>query len=174
MILPFVEIKYSPDKLKRAKENSGRGIFATSHFESNQVILKFNNSKLVEKNQLLEYSKNLNMIEIINDYLQISEKLYLDLSGDITRFIQHSCNPNTTVKIVSRTPFLISNRSIKPNEELTFDFCTTSDEDIESWQMDCHCGSWNCRKKISGFNTLSEKEKEKVLNQSIIPKYIKK
>lgn len=168
MITPFIEVRKSDNKTTRAVDNANRGVFTTAHFDTNQVILKFTEARIRSKEEVEK-----DHAIYANDYLQINKDLYLDLAGDITRFIQHSCNPNTSVKIISRSAFLISTRAIKPNEELTFDFSITSDETPETWQVDCKCGSWNCRKTISGFNTLSDKEQEWFLKQGIVPKYVK-
>lgn len=153
------EIKNLPDKTQ--------GVFSLVHWDSNQVILKCT-GKLTNKSDLSDIKP-----EKIDSLLQVSPDAYLDLSGDLSFFVRHSCNPNTTVKIIAKNAFLISTRAIKPNEELTFDYSTTSTDSIDEWKIDCKCGSWNCRKQISGFNTLPAQTKEQYLKQNIIPNYIK-
>jgi hypothetical protein len=148
--------------------DKSKGLVSLVHWDTNQVILKFN-GKLLDKKATEEVKS-----EKIADLLQVGQKYYLDLSGDISFFIRHSCNPNTTVKVIANNAFLISTRQIKPNEELTFDYSITSTDNPEDWNLDCTCGSWNCRKSISGFNTLPLKIKETYLNQDIVPTYIKK
>lgn len=168
MIGYSVEIRKSDNKTLRNPLNSDKGIFSKIHFDANQIILKFKDNKIINLAQLNELEP-----VISNDYLQIGKDIYLDLTGDVTSFIQHSCNANTSIKIIGKKVFLVSTRVIRPNEELTFDFSITSNETRDTWQVNCQCKSWNCRKVISGFNTLSDMEKEQFLKQGIVPKYIR-
>lgn len=63
-------------------------------------------------------------------------------------------------------------RDIKKDEECTFDYSTTMDED--DWEMDCSCGSKNCRHQIRDFKYLPKKLQEKYIEMGIIPDYIVK
>jgi uncharacterized protein len=148
----------------RPTKTKGQGLYALHHFEANQVILKFA-GKVLTKAEVYALPNT-------DSYLQISPDLYLDLTGDLSHFVNHSCNPNTYVKIISRTAALISTRAIKPNEELSFDYSMTSTETPEDWQMKCGCGSWNCRKNISGFSSLSDKEQEQLIKANVVPMYV--
>ncbi|MBK8815307.1 MAG: SET domain-containing protein-lysine N-methyltransferase [Methylococcaceae bacterium] len=60
-------------------------------------------------------------------------------------FFNHSCDPNTGFK---SEICLVAMRDIYVGEELTFDYamCTTGN----FGNMDCHCGSVNCRGYIKG------------------------
>ena len=59
-------------------------------------------------------------------------------------FSNHSCAPNIGVQ--GQIVF-VALREIKAGEELTHDWATTDDDDYE---MECKCGSINCRKIITG------------------------
>lgn len=154
--------------LVKKSDKGNQGLFTTTHFDANQVILTFKSNTILNT----EAAKKLTPTQL-NSLLQIGKDVYLDLSKDTSYFINHSCNPNSLVKIVSKSAFLISTRAIKPNEELTFDYSLTSTDTPDEWQMKCKCGEWNCRKIISGFNYLSDKDKDKFIKQGIVPKYIK-
>lgn len=56
----------------------------------------------------------------------------------------HSCNPNTAYIGLN----VVATRSIRKGEELTLDYSTFLDENMQSFA--CQCGSSNCRKIISG------------------------
>jgi len=148
--------------------NKGQGLYSLVHFAANQVLLTFK-GKIFDKKTTYELPDTVSEL-----FLQIGSNMYLNLNKDISFFINHSCNPNTQVKIISQTVFLISTRPIAPNEELCFDYSITSTENLEEWSMACKCEQWNCRKSISGFPNLSDKDKEKYLKLNIVPNYIKK
>jgi D-alanine-D-alanine ligase len=61
----------------------------------------------------------------------------------------HSCNPNTTFTGLD----LIALRHIKSGEELTVDYATFCNEDMEPF--DCRCGAKNCRGRIEGIQNIS-------------------
>lgn len=152
----------------RTTKAKGKGLYSLIHFAENQVILPFK-GKLLDKKVVYELPDAKSEV-----FLQIGPNAYLDLSGDISLFINHSCNPNTRVKIMSQSAFLISTRAILPNEELCFDYSLTSTENIDDWVMTCKCHEWNCRKVVSGYPHLSDKEKDKHSKLDIVPNYVKK
>lgn len=76
--------------------------------------------------------------------------------GNVTRFINHSCDPNLVVRCVwincldanFHRVCLFSKRDIEPFEELTFDYkYAVSDKDRGSFdgEIVCKCKSKNCR-----------------------------
>uniref|UniRef100_W8BZJ9 Histone-lysine N-methyltransferase n=1 Tax=Ceratitis capitata TaxID=7213 RepID=W8BZJ9_CERCA len=94
------------------------------------------------------------------DYNTSGESVYtIDaaLYGNVSHFINHSCNPNLAV-----FPFWINNldinmprlaffslRPIKAGEELTFDYVRTDYENLSAAEkVSCRCGAENCRKVL--------------------------
>lgn len=144
----------------------GHGLFTLKGFEKDDPILKFNGKTLSTKD-MLEKDENFLL-------LQIGPDRYLDLNNDESLFINHSCNPNAGIKIISNFAFLVAIRKILPKEELTFDYATTSTETPEQWQMNCQCGSFGCRKVVSGMQTIPKDIQEKYLKLGIIPDYVQK
>jgi SET domain-containing protein len=60
------------------------------------------------------------------------------VGGSGAQFINHSCDPNLTMRKIRGRIFLYSLRKIRPGEELTADYgfrCA----------FPCHCGSRHCR-----------------------------
>lgn len=55
-------------------------------------------------------------------------------------FVNHSCDPNLDRNHVAL-------RDVEPGEELTVDYSQFSDE---NWEMECNCGSKNCRGIVKG------------------------
>ena len=58
------------------------------------------------------------------------------VSGNIARFINHSCTPNCWIEIDTRTKtiWIRASRRIAPGEELTYDYATVGDHTIP-----CRC-----------------------------------
>jgi len=91
-------------------------------------------------------------------------------SGGLDDFFNHPCNPNSGLKIQNGKAILVAIKNIKSGEEITWDYSTTMNED--DWEMDCVCGSKNCRGRIRDFKYLPENVQQKYINLRIVPKYI--
>lgn len=108
-----------------------------------------------------------------NSILQIGTNYYMLKTGHLVPdHINHSCSPNCYFYIVGNRAILYSLFMIPANYELTFDYSTTSTEDKNSWQMTCNCGSFKCRKVISGYQYLDPNLQEEYKKQNILPLYI--
>ena len=57
-----------------------------------------------------------------------------NVGGNIARFINHSCTPNCWFEIVDKTIWIRASRDIKRGEELTYDYSTDGDGNIQ-----CRC-----------------------------------
>jgi SET domain-containing protein len=80
-----------------------------------------------------------------DDYcLLINDDLFFDMV-DQTRWINHSCDPNSEIeadvedngRVWAR---LVAVRDIAPGEELTYDYAFAS-----QYAIPCHCGARDCR-----------------------------
>ena len=93
-------------------------------------------------------------------------------SGGLNDFLNHLCNPNSGLKIEGKRVTLIAIKNIKKGKEIKWDYSTTMDED--DWELDCKCGSKNCRKRIKDFKYLPKKLRQKYIKLRIVPEYILK
>ena len=80
----------------------------------------------------------------------IDAKTVIDagVGGNISRFINHSCDPNCEVVLDDGRPFVESIRVITPGEELAYDYnLTRSDDDSPEVAkvFACRCGTDRCR-----------------------------
>ncbi|XP_062113854.1 histone-lysine N-methyltransferase, H3 lysine-9 specific SUVH1-like [Humulus lupulus] len=74
-------------------------------------------------------------------------------SGNVARFMNHSCSPNVIWQPVSREnrsePDLhvafYANRHIAPMTELTYDYGVVPDDEIDQRKRKCLCGSLKCK-----------------------------
>ncbi|HMF56181.1 MAG TPA: SET domain-containing protein-lysine N-methyltransferase [Pyrinomonadaceae bacterium] len=134
-ISPKAEVKKSPIQ--------GRGLFAIKPIEKGEVVC-VKGGYIFDRRTLLEVQKTLGAAEI-----QIGEDLFIGPLRENERegsmmFSNHSCEPNIGVR--GQIVF-VAMRDIEAGEELTHDWATTDDDDYE---MECRCGSTNCRKLITG------------------------
>jgi len=149
--------------VKKKTKNNGIGIFANKSFKKGEVLIEFKGKTM----------KRIEIPALIlpedDRYIQIGVDKYLGPSGEFDDFINHSCNPNSGIKLGSKA-ILIAIREIKSGEEITWDYSTTMDED--DWEMDCHCGTSICRKRIRDFKYLPKEVQNKYISLAVVPQYI--
>lgn len=78
--------------------------------------------------------------------VEVSDKRAIDAthSTDPLRYTNHSCQPNTVLRIRGGRVELYAMRAIAPGEELTADYGETHHEG----RLTCQCGAPNCRGKL--------------------------
>jgi SET domain-containing protein len=146
--------------------NKGQGVFSLVNVPTNHIIFKFIGTP-IKKEDIKDFSG-----KIASCYLQIGTDLYLNVEGDASYFVNHSCNPNTAVRIHTNQAFLISIRPIVIGEEIVFDYSTTSTEDVSTWSMGCNCSRFECRKVITGFYSLTAAQQKVYIDKEMVPKYV--
>jgi len=116
--------------VKRSKIH-GEGVFANRNFKKGERIIKWDTSHKLTKQEV--------------DSLTKKEKRYVTyFKGKYTlmfgpgRYVNHSCEANTTVKNFSD----VAKRKIKKGEEITSDY---SEARIPGKTMVCKCKSKKCR-----------------------------
>lgn len=106
-------------------------------------------------------------------YLQVGPNTFIAPSGNrVPEYLNHSCDPNCRMHVVGNRAFLYSLYVIPANAELTFDYSTTATDTHDSWKMECKCGSYKCRKLISGFQYLDPSLQEEYKKKNMFPLYI--
>jgi len=153
--------------LRLDRSRGGLGVFTPIIIPSKTPILEFKGDIIT--------SSDIKRRQLSGDeYLQIGDDIFLGLSGEIDEYIRHSCNPNCSIHAVGRRAFLYSMYVIPSNNELTFDYSTSSTDTPSTWQMQCHCGCFNCRQTISGFHHLDKDIQEEYKRRDIVPSFLKK
>jgi hypothetical protein len=146
--------------LSLVKTKNGEGVFTNIQIPANSIILEFGGE--------LHDPKKAAGPEV----LQVGPNYYLSPSGNIGDNIRHSCNPNCYLHVIGKRAFLYSTYVVEPNTEITFDYSTNSSDTLDTWQMQCNCGAFNCRKVISGLDYLSEQQKEEYKKKGLIPLFM--
>jgi len=137
---------------------AGYGIYANQNIVVNDLI--FNGE---EKSQRITTRRNIDEKwdvkekEIFRRYAYpVSKNVFLLWDDDPSGWApqNHSCEPNTAYKGLN----VIALRNIKKGEELTLDYASFLDENMEPFQ--CQCGSPKCRGLITGTpnNSVTERE----------------
>lgn len=164
-----INMKQQKSKMLEIKKvkNKGQGIFTKKSFAKGELVHVLTGDRLTSKQMDVRVEQGL---ETCDDPFQISRRMYLDLD-ELSRCFNHSCDPNCGVRQENK---LFALRDIAPGEELTFDYSTTVPRYKSWWKMKCRCGSTNCRKVISSYNTIPKAQLEKYLRLKVLPLWIRK
>jgi len=127
----------------------GWGLYAEENIAINDLIIEYVGEKVRQKvadMREIKYDKqgvgSSYLFRMMDDEIVDATK-----KGGIARFINHSCNPNCTAKIikVEGTPRIViyALKDIAKNDELTYDYF---EREIGSTdRIPCLCGSANCK-----------------------------
>jgi hypothetical protein len=133
----------SPKAEVAASPIHGRGLFAVEPFAAGETVC-VKGGYVFDRETLRSMPDWYAAAEI-----QIAEDLFIgplrvdEREGSMI-YSNHSCDPNIGVR--GQVVF-VALRDIAAGEELTHDWATTDDDDYE---LECRCGSANCRKIITG------------------------
>ena len=127
-------------KIKKSNIDK-RGLYAATNIKKNTKIIEYKGKiitvKETEINPKFDNNKAIYLFNLNKKY---------DLDGDFkyntARLINHSCEPNCEVDGVGLKLWIYAIKDIKKNEELTYDYGFSFDEDYKDFP--CRCGSKNC------------------------------
>src|SRR5260370_42448108 len=124
----------------RESQIHGTGCFAAIAFHPNEQIAEY----VGERISLAEAERRRRALgeQCICD---IDEEWAIDGSrgGNATRYVNHSCQPNSYVVISEGHIFLRAHREITPGEEITTDYL----DELHSEQVNCRCHATCCDEK---------------------------
>ncbi|EKE24967.1 MAG: hypothetical protein ACD_5C00342G0005 [uncultured bacterium] len=122
--------------VKKSKIN-GKGLFAMRNFKKGELVLKWN-PKILTKSDLKTVYKD------EEKYVwHAGRNLYVFMQPP-ERFVNHSCDPNLTV----RKNCEYAKRDINKSEELTSNYRRTPSDSAAKY-FDCSCGSKNCKGRVN-------------------------
>lgn len=142
----------------------GKAVFADRDYKKDSVIVKFE-GPVTEKEGLPK-----NLKGSMDRYVQIGTNAFMGPSDTVDDYINHSCDPNAGLRFSSVGIILVAIKPIKKGEEITWDYSTTLYKN--SWKMECHCHSPNCRKIIREFKFLPKQTQIKYIKLNVVPPYI--
>lgn len=114
--------------LKKSRSDiHGLGIFTTKLIKNNEVFYK------VPLTNISKYPKR--------GWAKIGKSKWVG-DGLVLNLVNHSCKPNTVLKLAGGKPILKALRNIKAGEEITCDYSAT---ELGGKKVKCQCGSISCR-----------------------------
>ena len=101
--------------------------------------------------------------------MKLASGWYIDAreKGNLSRFINHSCEPNCHLSPVNVSGYMrvaiVANRDISPGEFLSYDYhFDTQDGD----KFVCRCGAKKCRGTMKGGQLVGDDDNDKKLNKN--------
>lgn len=126
------------------------GIFAAKAFRSGDVIVVDDDGDYYDN--VCSHKDIVRLGCGFDRTLQVGIDEFKLPNGNIDDFTNHSCEPNTGIRLTRQGTIILTIQDVEPHEELTYDYSTYINNPFE--QMDCHCGATNCRQVIGSFNSL--------------------
>jgi D-alanine-D-alanine ligase len=146
---------------RRPRDAGGYGIYAVSDIEKGEILFQGEgrSQRLVTRSHVFRNWTQKEQKVFRRYAYPVSDQVFLLWDDDPAEWApqNHSCDPNTAFVGLD----LVSLRSIRSGEELTIDYVTIGNEDMEPFI--CRCLSPNCRGRVEGTtaNSLTRWEKNK-------------
>ncbi|KAL9106726.1 MAG: hypothetical protein Q9227_008295 [Pyrenula ochraceoflavens] len=150
-LLKFNQLKKRKKPVKFARSAIHNwGLYALEKIDANDMIIEYVGEKLRQEVADMREA-NYDRQGVGSSYLfRIDENTVVDATkrGGIARFINHSCTPNCTAKIIkvdgSKRIVIYALRGIDRDEELTYDYKFEREWDSDD-RIPCLCGSTGCK-----------------------------
>ena len=141
--VPRIDADYTCFKIKLAKSKIHRwGLYAGEAIPAGRKVIEYRGERISRR----ETKRRADASEMI--YLFTLDS-YWTLDGSVggsgAEYINHSCDPNLVTRIIKGHIIYMSDRDIKPGEELTVDY--RFDKKVE--RVECKCGTPKCRGTIN-------------------------
>ena len=120
----------------------GRGAFATRRIPKGTRIIEYTGERISQAEADRRYDDD--AMERHHTFLfLVEDDVIVDAArgGNASRFINHSCDPNCTVHLTTRTIWIVAGRDITAGEELTYNYGYELDEQDAH---PCTCGAKQC------------------------------
>jgi uncharacterized protein len=135
----------SAEALVEVRDSSihGKGTFASALLESNTRILEYT-GELIDRKTAVERD-NPDAPDYSCYILQVDDDVFIDarLVEHPAKYINHSCEPNCILSCDETRAFILTLRTIRPGEELTYDYEYDASENVP-----CRCQARGCRGRI--------------------------
>ncbi|MFT3822983.1 MAG: SET domain-containing protein [Chitinophagaceae bacterium] len=120
---------------------AGKGAFAAGTIPPRKKIGDLGGVIISERagRQLAKTMKSIALVEFGN-----GKSLNASENSNELRYVNHSCDPNTYMRVTHNRVEFYALRNIRKNEELTCDYGETHHEG----KLPCRCGAANCKGKI--------------------------
>lgn len=131
----------------------GRGAFATEWIPTGTRLIEYTGERITEEEADARYddedeSRPHHTFLFSLDNGEVVDATY---GGNVSRWINHSCDPNCEAVIEDDRIFIESVRDIASSEELSYDYAFVLEErhtPALKARHPCYCGASNCRGTI--------------------------
>jgi SET domain-containing protein len=132
----------APGLAVRPSPIDGKGCFATVRFRKGRKIAEYAGER-ISRREVARRARGRRKLRIcaINSYWSLDGSR----GGNGTHYINHSCQPNSYMRITHGHILFMALRDIAPGEEITLDYVIT----LHSNDKRCHCKATNCRGTIN-------------------------
>jgi uncharacterized protein len=118
------------------------GVFATEFIPAGRKVIEYTGEKISRRETKRRADeREFTYLFTLDTYWTIDGAV----GGSGAEYINHSCQPNLTSRIVKGHILYMSRCDIKPGEELTIDY--RFDKKVE--RVPCKCGAEKCRGTIN-------------------------
>ncbi len=140
---PKLDPRHIKFKMKLAPSRIHRwGVYAQEPIPANRKVIEYTGERISRKEtKRRAMSSDLIYLFTLDDYWTIDGAS----GGSGAEYINHSCEPNLTARIVRGHILYVSRRTIRPGEELTVDY--HFDKKVD--RVPCTCGAPKCRGTIN-------------------------
>jgi SET domain-containing protein len=127
----------------------GRGVFAREHIPAGTRLIEYTGERITQEEGDRRYPWD-DSAPYYTLLFNIEDDLLVDggVGGNVSRWINHSCDPNCASVIEDRRIYIESLRDIPPGEELTYDYQLVTEgrhTPAAKRRFPCHCGAAGCR-----------------------------
>ncbi len=125
---------YLPRIRRRRSKLHGWGVFAQEDINKNKRIITYDGEKISTQESADREDRYLRRGEIWCFKLNRRWVIDANVGGNLARFVNHACRPNCYSNIVDGEIWIIAGKNVKAGDELTYDYHTDGDKEIE-----CRC-----------------------------------
>ena len=147
-VVPTITSRPTMMRVRRSRVH-GRGAFALRRIRKGTRIIEYLGDRITHRQADVRYEDKSDRDN--HTFLFIVDRgVVIDggVKGNDARFINHSCDPNCESVIDDRRVFIEAIRTVRPGEELTYDYQIGRDRndppDVDEIYA-CRCGAQRCR-----------------------------
>jgi uncharacterized protein len=168
---PIRDFSYNLRKLRKCQHmylaetaDRGLGVFAAKEFAPGDVVMMDFDGDYYE--QVLSYRELCERSIELKYPLQVGSDLFRVPSGSMDDFTNHSCDPNTGIRMYPHGTVVLAIRMVGMHAEITFDYSTYLNNPYE--KIRCRCATSTCRGIIDNFDTLQRELRQYYLALGIV------
>jgi hypothetical protein len=141
-------------------EGKGLGLVATRDLEPGARLLDVEGDRVREERMREDFQGR---------YVQVGTDEYVEPSGSLVDYLNHSCAPNAGFRWEGVRPGLVISRAVAAGEEICIDYSTVIGNDFA---MECVCGAEGCRRRITRFADLADALRERYAREGIVAPHL--